>query len=151
MEKRKSKSKPSTSESSRKKTKSSSSSGVSASSSKITAKQLFGSDSEGDDDFVTQEDGKKAPLLSYINRRVANGYCRQLYPNKSGKQYIELKIYNTSEIEKVSPMNRWRQAIVTIKSQTNTDTEAWRNLSKFIKDTREEYKSYPPTFIGTMY
>lgn len=117
---------------------------------KCTVYDLFGTDSEDDEKEVPAVTGK-TPLASYITRRLANGHSRQIYEKKPGTHYIDLKIYRCDEIEKVPPMNRWRQAIVTVKNQTFDNTDAWQHLSNFIMATRKEYVKCPPTFVSNYY
>ncbi|PZC86441.1 hypothetical protein B5X24_HaOG209160 [Helicoverpa armigera] len=117
---------------------------------KSTARDLFGSDSDDDELDRGTADGKKiAPIYSYITRRLANGFSRQIDEAKTGGYYVELKIYNTDEIERVPPVNRWRHSVITIKNKTNTDTESWKLLNAFIKETRKEFKNRTPTFISS--
>lgn len=115
---------------------------------KPTMKDLFGDDSD-DDNAAAGASGKDMRLPCYFTRRVANGYARQYFPNKKGSFYIELKIYDSNEIEKVVPMNRWRQAIVAVKTLTENNTEAWRHLSSYLKITRAEFKECPPSFTNS--
>lgn len=118
---------------------------------KCTVYDLFGTDSEDDEKEVPASVPGKAPLASYITRRLANGHSRQIHEKKPGSHYIDLKIYRCDEIEKVPPMNRWRQAIVTVKNQTFDNTDAWQHLSNFIMATRKEYVKCPPTFVSNYY
>lgn len=107
-------------------------------------KDLFGEDDS--DDGACGSSGMQPPRLPcYITRRVANGYARQYNDKKKGTYYIDLKIYDSNEVEKITPMNRWRQAIISIKTRADNTSEAWRHLSKYVKETRAEYKSFPPT------
>ncbi|XP_049872824.1 uncharacterized protein LOC126380908 [Pectinophora gossypiella] len=119
---------------------------------KPTARELFGTDSEDETEEPSSSGNKKfTPLYSYLTRRVANGLARQADEDKKGSHYIEMKIYKCDEVEKVSAINRWRHAIVTIKNRTDDDTDAWQHLSKYISATRKEFKNCPPTFIGSYF
>lgn len=110
-------------------------------SNKSTAKELFGSDSEEDN---VEEIGKKeSTLVSYITKRNKNGYSRRVNALKSGTHFVEIKIYKSDEIEKVSPMNRWRHAIIAIKNKSETNTEAWQHLSTYLAAVRKEFKDCP--------
>lgn len=116
--------------------------------SRATVRDLFGTDS--DDDELDHRIGKKiAPIYSYVTRRLANGFSRQINEEKTGSFYIELKIYNSDEIERVPPINRWRHSVLTIKNKTDSDTESWKHLNTFIKETRKEFKKCAPTFINS--
>lgn len=121
---------------------------------KPTARELFGTDSEDEAENVVNSQsasGKKAPLISSMTRRLANGISRQTHPNKLGTHFVEVKVYKVAEIENTSPMNRWRQAILSVKIQTNDNTEAWQHLTKYIAATRKEFKDIPPTFISNYF
>lgn len=113
-----------------------------------TARDLFGSDS---DDECCEAGNKSlhSPIYSYFTRRLANGFSRQVDMDKTGEYYIEVKIYKHSEIKNVTPVNRWRQSILTIKNSVNEDAVSWGYLKKFIKSTKKEFKTKPPTFIGS--
>lgn len=118
----------------------------------VTAKELFGSDSEDEEDDSSKSvPASSGKLLSYMSRRLANGVSRQGHPTKTGTHYVELKVYRTDEIQKIAPVNRWRQAIVTIKNQTDDTGEAWQHLANFIIATRKEFKTCPPTFVSNYY
>lgn len=117
---------------------------------KTTASELFGNDS-GDEEEQKRGKKKLTPLYSSISTRVANGTSRKTDDSKSGSHYVELKIYKCDEVEHVSPMNRWRHAIISIKNKTYENTEAWRLLSNYINATRKEFKNCPPTFVGAYY
>lgn len=115
-----------------------------------TARDLFGSDSD-DAEFDEQaaNPGKKlAPLNSYLTRKLDKGVVRKMWDSKPGSHYIELKVYKCDDISRVQPMNRWRHAAISIKNRTFDDTLAWQALTKFIAETRKEFKHCPPTFIG---
>lgn len=119
---------------------------------KATAYDLFGTDSEDDEKEDVAVPGK-APiqLTSYLTRRLANGHSRQTYEHKPGTHYIDLKVYRCDEIKNVQPINRWRQAIVTVKNQTSENTDAWQHLTNFIMATRKEFVKCPPTFVSNYY
>lgn len=118
---------------------------------KATVRDIFGTDSE-DEDQDQPVAGKPIQLLqSYMTRRLANGHSRQTCDTKKGSHYIELKVYNCDEIEKVSPMNRWRHAIVCVKNKTDENTEAWQHLTNFIIATRKEFRNCPINFISNYY
>lgn len=117
---------------------------------KETITQLFGEIS--DDEDVNGGAGASLPrkenLVSSIVQRVANGTSRQVYNDKTGSHYIEIKIYNCKEIENVPPMNRWRQSIIAIKNRTDMNTEAWKHLAMYISTTRAEFKEIPASYVG---
>lgn len=120
-----------------------------------TAADLFGSDdSEDEQQPITSSAprrGKKTPIYSYISSRIANGYSRQAHSAKTGSHYVEVKVYKCDDIDKVLPINRWQHSVITVKNQTNADTEAWAHLTKFISATRKEFREIPKTFISNNY
>lgn len=116
---------------------------------KSTARELFGSDSDDDDAVEVPSVERKPPIYSYITRRLANGFSRQIDENKKGAFYIELKVYKCDEIERIQPVNRWRHSVITIKNKTDEDSESWRHLNEYIKSTRQEFKRCTPTFINS--
>lgn len=121
---------------------------------KPTAYDLFGTDSEDEEvkDVPAADTGRKlVPLSSYITRRLANGHSRQSFDCKPGTHYIDLKVYRCDEINKIQPINRWRQAIVTVKNQTSDNTDAWQHLANFIMATRKEFRKCPQTFVSNYY
>lgn len=119
----------------------------------LTARDLFGTDSDEEDGDTQTTAGKKPStvLLSSITRRLATGHARQSLPTKTGTHYIELKVYRCDEIENVAPMNRWRQAVVALKNRTDEGTEAWGHLTKFMCATRKEFKSSSQTFMSSYF
>lgn len=118
---------------------------------RTSARDLFGTDSE-EEDVVPSNSGKRpTPLVSYITRRLANGHSRQVFDEKPGTHFIDLRIYKCDEIEKVQPMNRWRHSIVCVKNRTDETSEAWQHLANFMIATRKEYRCCPPTFISNYY
>ncbi|CAH0730465.1 unnamed protein product, partial [Brenthis ino] len=81
------------------------SSGKKSRSAKVTAQDLFGVDSDdGEINDVTCKN--TSPLVSYLTKRVTNGFSRQIKFDKPGSHFVEIKIYKCEEIERVSPMNR---------------------------------------------
>ncbi|KAL4703639.1 hypothetical protein ACJJTC_010756 [Scirpophaga incertulas] len=117
-----------------------------------TAYDLFGTDSEDDEKADIPTTGKSpSPLTSYVTRRLANGHSRQIFDRKPGTHYVDLKIYRCDEIEKVQPINRWRQAIVTVKNKTFDNTGAWQHLANFIRETRKEFVNCPQTYVSNYY
>ena len=118
---------------------------------KATVHDLFGSDSDDDTIEHSAPVNGKNKLPSYITTRLANGQSRKIFENKPGTHYIDLKIYRCDEIESVQAMNRWRQAIVTVKSRTDDNTDSWQHLANFIMSTKKEYRNCPSTFISNYY
>lgn len=116
---------------------------------KPTMKDLFGCDTDDDEDAGISGGNKEPPKLPcYITRRVANGYAKQFYPEKKGGLYVELKVYECSEIEKLSPMNRWRQAIIAVKTRADNNSKSWGFLAKYVKEVREEFKPCATSFTN---
>ncbi|XP_047994124.1 formin-like protein 3 [Leguminivora glycinivorella] len=115
-----------------------------------TAAELFGADSD-DEGLEANQPAGEGKLLSYISRRLANGFARQTNPDKKGTHFVEVKVYKCDDIEKVTPVNRWRHAVVNIKNRTDDNTEAWRHLANFIHATRKEYRTCAPSFVSNYY
>lgn len=119
-----------------------------------TSYDLFGTDSddEQEEETAASTTGKKIPPLhSYYTRRVANGLSKQTFENKKGKFYIELKIYDHSEIERVAPINRWRHAIISVKNRTDDGTPAWKHVKDFFKETHNEFKHCPIDYVSSYF
>lgn len=119
-----------------------------------TSHDLFGTDSddEQEEEAVASTSGNKiAPLHSYYTRRVAKGISKQTFENKKGKFFIEVKIYDHDEVERISPINRWRHAIISVKNRTNDDTPAWKYLKDFLKETHKEFKHCPIDYVNSYF
>lgn len=118
-----------------------------------TSRDLFGTDSndEQEEEAVESTLNKKiTPLHSYYMRKVANGISKQTNENKKGKFYLELNIYDHSEIERVAPY-QWRHAIVTVKTRTNDETPAWNHLKEFLKETHKEFRHCPIDYVSNYF
>lgn len=112
---------------------------------KLTAKDIMGSDSEIDD----SPSGKRDELNSYLSRRVANGISKQYNNDINGSCFIDLKLYTCEEIVNISPMNRWRHAIVTLKMKSEENDPAYRYLVKFLKEAKNKFKDCPVTYVSS--
>lgn len=120
---------------------------------KPTSSDLFGDGSgEEEESIPLPSKGKKVPpIYTQYTRRVANGISRQCIESKMGAYYVELKIYDVSEIERVLPINRWRHAVVSLKNRTDDNTPAWAYLKKFLNETKKEFKGCPHDFVSSYY
>lgn len=118
---------------------------------KAATAELFGSESDEEEEGCSTGSTKGTPIYSYVTRKLANGISRQTDDNKTGTHYVELKVYSCNEIKNVAPINRWRHSIITIKNRTNVNSEAWAHLTDYIKTTRKEFKNCPPSFNSTYY
>lgn len=118
---------------------------------RLTALELFGGDS-GEEDISApscSRNGKPSPPIhSYLTRRQAKGYSRQVNDSSQGKYYVELKIYDVEEIKKIQPINRWRYAITTVKTRMNDDKLSWRYLKDFVREAQKDFKNCPVTLLG---
>lgn len=112
---------------------------------RMTAKDLIGVDSDIDED----QHGKKDELISYFSRRVANGISKQHNPELEGSHFIDLKLYMCQEIENVSPMNRWRHAVVTLKMKADDNNDGWKYLVKFLQDAKTKFKNCPVSYMSS--
>lgn len=119
---------------------------------RVTATELFGEDSDNEESITPahrpHKTGNIPPLYSYFTRRMAKGYSRQISETKEGKYYVEVKIYNTEEIKKIMPINRWRSAITTIKTKLDDNKESWVHLKEFVKATQNDFKNCAITHMG---
>lgn len=106
----------------------------------------MGSDSDIADE---QSAGNKTELISYLSRRGSTGISKQFNPNIKGSQFVDLKLYMCSEIENVSPMNRWRNAVVTLKTKIDDDNPAYNYLVKFLKEIKKNFKDCSVTYVST--
>lgn len=86
---------------------------------------------------------RAAPLRSYLSRRVGSGYTLQSDPTRRGDYYIELRVYNTKEIEALGT-DRWKRALVTLRSSTNGDTRIWKAVTQLVVAAKEEYRCIQP-------
>ena len=111
---------------------------------------LFGEDSDPETSSPSSSTtGKNAPpLFSYFTKRAKKGYSRQISESKHGKYYVELKIYETDEIKKIQPVNRWRHSIATIKTHLNEDADSWNHIKEFVLLTQNDFKNCPITLLG---
>lgn len=116
------------------------------SSAKVTAKDIMGTDSDADEE---PHAGKKDGIISYLCRRGANGISKQFKPDISGLRFVDLKLYMCSEIENISAMNRWRHAVVTLKTKIDDDNPAYRYLVKFLREVKKSFKDCPITYVST--
>lgn len=121
------------------------------STSRITSADLFGEDSDevSKTSTTSVRNGTVPPLYSYFTKRDVKGFTRQISETKQGKYYVELKIYNTEEIKKIMPINRWRYAITTIKTKIDTDKESWQHIKDFVTFTRRDFKNCPSSVVGS--
>ncbi|KAL0880875.1 hypothetical protein ABMA27_002056 [Loxostege sticticalis] len=110
-----------------------------------TANDIMGDDSDDPAEDIYGTDD----LNSYIYRRVANGYTKQYKNDQTGTHYIDLKIYECKELENVKPKQRWRKSILTLKTKSDNNTDAWRHLVNFLKDVKLQFKDVPISFVNT--
>lgn len=121
---------------------------------KLTARDLFGSESDEEDSSVkpsTSTGKTPPPLHSYFTKRVNKGYARKISETKQGPYYVEVKVYNCNEIADIPPVNRWRHSIVTIKTKVDADTEMWRHLKGFTSSVEQDFRNCPATLINSYY
>lgn len=86
---------------------------------------------------------RAAPLRSYLSRRSGSGYTLQSDPTRRGDYYVELRVYNTKEIESLEK-ERWKRALVTLRSSTNEGTPIWKAVTQLVTASKEEYKRIQP-------
>lgn len=85
-----------------------------------------------------------AALRSFFSQRGTNGYTTQRDPVRGGEYYVELRVYSTKEAEAVPNDERWKKALITLKTCTDSDTAFWKSLSALVKAAKEEFKNIQP-------
>lgn len=109
--------------------------------SKYSSYELFGTDSEDDDDnggaIKTKSSKHGNNMFSYFTIKYHKAYSRQIRKYKLGNYYFDLKVYDTN---KSNALNKRPQPQIAIKNRTNCDTEAWYHLKKFIEASRRQTK-----------
>lgn len=91
---------------------------------------------------ATLEPVRASSLKSVLSRRGSSGYTVQTDPTRRGDYYIELRVYNTREVESLP--DKWKHSIVTYKSGINQNTIVWQNLHRLIDSARDEFKGIRP-------
>lgn len=87
---------------------------------------------------------RAAALRSWLTQRVAGGYTSQSDPTKVGEYFVELRVYNTREVEKIPANERWKHSLLSLKLGTNTDTRFWKALNATVIAGRDELKHIQP-------
>lgn len=116
---------------------------------RVTAQDLFGEDSEEE----MKQSGTPmsiTPLHSVFVQTLARGMSKQVMPDKKGAHYFELKVYKCSDIEKVPAINRWRHAVVALKSKTDTNTDLWQHITNVVSASRKEFRGVPNNFFSQL-
>lgn len=85
-----------------------------------------------------------ALLRSFFSQRGSNAYTTQRDPTRAGEYYVELRVYNTKEVEGEPSDERWKRALITLKTCVDSDTAIWRSLSELVKAAREDFKKIQP-------
>lgn len=103
---------------------------------------LFGTDSE--DEETPPPPTSNLPTV--FCRRVANGVTKQI-SNSSGDFYVEIKLYEASEVEKVAGEDRWRHAIVSAKTKLKHGGREWDLLQKLVTELKTQFADSTPVLI----
>lgn len=90
---------------------------------------------------------RAAQLDSTFTQKVANGNLRRSLPC-SGEFYLELRLYNTSEIATVAPAERWKKAVTALKTQIEVESPTWGHLHKLITNIDKQFMEVEPTFYS---
>lgn len=97
--------------------------------------------------YFQDDDGagpvRAAALRSYLSRRVGSGYTLQSDPTRSGRFYIELRVYNSKEAETLAA-NRWKRALFTLRSSHNDSGPVWKALTGLVIAAKQEYANIKP-------
>ncbi|KAG7310305.1 hypothetical protein JYU34_003060 [Plutella xylostella] len=89
-------------------------------------------------------------LRSFFTQRTASGYSTQRDPLKRGEYFIELRVYNTAEAEKLQD-EKWRHPILAIKVGADTNSSVWRATSRLVQATREDFAHIQPIIYPNCY
>lgn len=96
-------------------------------------------DSDSEEEAVVRRRGSETqPLQSSLSRRVADGVLRRT-TQRDGDVYIEIKVYNTKEILKVEPKDRWEQAVISLKYQADSDAPELIPLKEALKLCKKKF------------
>lgn len=110
---------------------------ASGSKQKYLLSDLFGVD---EDAHIIQEAKQKQKLESVLWRRVANGLLKRS-EDLEGNLFIELRVYNKSDIINVDARNRYWKAAVNLRYQVNDSEPELEALYKFIKLVKAKFTS----------
>lgn len=114
-----------------------------------TMEDLFGEISEDDQPEPSGSNFPPTPpLQSVFINRLATGLSKQVLPDKKGTYYVELKVYRSSDIEHMLPINRWRHSVSSLKIQTDSDSTVWQHLANVVTAARKEFRGVPNTFTS---
>lgn len=116
-----------------------------------SSKDLFGLLSEDDESFALENSHRRSvtaqKLGSSLTTKVANGVVRRA-ADFQGAYYVEVRVYSTSDALKSPPEQRYKKALVTLKAQLNTESREWRDLQKFMKNTKLLFGDTEPMFYS---
>lgn len=87
---------------------------------------------------------RAATLRSFLTQRGASGFTTQRDPAKTGEYFIELRVYNSREAERLPAEERWKNALTTLKVATDVNTPLWRAVSKLIQVGKEDFVKIQP-------
>lgn len=92
-----------------------------------------------DDEEIAASRARAAPSLqSVLTRRVADGNLRRT-ADLVGDLFVELRLYNTKDIRSVAPRDRWEKSVLSLKYQTDSDSDELDLLRQFIRRVRAEF------------
>lgn len=117
---------------------------------RVTAQDLFGYDSEEEPKANHGTSMAITPLHSVFVQTLARGVSKQVMTDKKGTHFFELKVYKCSDIEKVPAVNRWRHAVVSIKSKTDNNTDLWQQITNVVNTSRKEFRGVPNNFFSQL-
>lgn len=87
---------------------------------------------------------RAAALRSFFTRRGASGVTTQRDPAKTGEYFIELRVYNSREAERLPADERWKNALITLKTATDTNTPVWKAVAKLAQVGKEDFSNVQP-------
>lgn len=86
---------------------------------------------------------KASILRSSLSRRTASGISYQQDLTRSGDYYIELRIYNQREAERLGK-DRWKQTLLSYRGSVYTDSSAWRAVGNLVSAAKAEFRGVQP-------
>lgn len=87
---------------------------------------------------------RAAALRSFLTQRGASGFTTQRDPTKTGEYFVELRVYNSREAERLPSEERWKNALTTLKVATDFNTPLWAAVSKLIQAGKQDFAKIQP-------
>lgn len=101
------------------------------------AKDLFG------DEIGPPKPGEQQPLWSSLSRRVAGGVTRQAALFDDGSVFVDIRVFNTTDIHELSPYERYDKWSAQLRLRIDVEDPLWRDLKRVFESSRKRFKSEP--------